>query len=133
MGSRGYPPMEQLLLELLTRLEAVGERDESVFDAVVREKMGDPVFYGFIKPEPGYVLPDDYGMPEEENRRIKAALGSYIEGARSLAQNLGLETFHERLAAFQNLAVRTEQKNGYDDFFGWMNPDLFDEAGNAKS
>jgi hypothetical protein len=125
--------MEQLLLELLTRLEAVGEYDESLFDTVVREKMGDPIFYGFIKPEPGYVLPDDYGMPEEENLRIKAALGSYIEGARSLAQDLGLRTFHERLAAFQNLAVRTERKNNYDDFFGWMNPDLFDETGNVKS
>jgi hypothetical protein len=68
--------MEQLLLELLTRLEAVGERDESLFDTVVREKMGGPIFYGFIKPEPGYVLPDDYGMPEEENRRSKAALES---------------------------------------------------------
>ena len=125
--------MEQLLLELLIRLEAVGERDESLFDTVVRERMGDPIFYGFIKPEPGYVLPDEYGMPDEENRLIKAALGAYIEGARSLAPALGLESFHERLAAFQNLAVRTEQKNDYDDFFGWMNPDSFDEAGNVRS
>jgi hypothetical protein len=33
--------MEQLLLELLIRLETVGERDESLFDTVVREKIGD--------------------------------------------------------------------------------------------
>ena len=125
--------MEQLLLELLIRLEAVGEQDESLFDTVVREKMGDPVFYGFIKPEPGYVLPDDYAMPDEKNRLIKAALLAYIEGARSLAPDLGLDSFHKRLAAFQNSAVRTEQKNDYDDFFGWMNPHLFDEGGNVKS
>jgi hypothetical protein len=31
------------------------------------------------------------------------------------------------------LAVRTKQKNNYDDFFGWMNPNAFDEAGNVKS
>src|SRR5689334_17378121 len=117
--------MEQLLLELLARLEAAGERVESLFDTVVREKMGDPIFCGFIKPEPGCALPDEYGMPEEENRRIKSALGSYIDGATALARELGLESFHQRLAAFQNLAVRTEQKNDYD-FFGWMNPDLFD-------
>jgi hypothetical protein len=125
--------VEQLLLELLIRLEAVGERDESLYDTVVREKMGDPIFYGFIKPEPGYVLPDDYAMPDEENRLIKVALKAYIEGARALATALGLNSFHKRLASFQNLAVRTEQKNDYDDFFGWMNPDLFDEAGNVRS
>lgn len=71
-------------------------------------------------------------MPEDENRLIKAALKAYIEGARSNAQALGLDSFHERLAAFQNLAVRTEQKNDYDDFFGWMNPNLLDEAGNVR-
>ena len=125
--------MEQILLELLIRLEAVGDRDESLFDSVVREKMGNAVFFGFIKPLPGFVLPDDYGMPEEENRAIKAALGAYIEAARELAPAAGLDTFHKRLAAFQNSAVRTaEQKNDFDDFFGWSNPELFDVAGNVR-
>jgi hypothetical protein len=124
--------MEQLLLELLYRLETVGDRDESLYDTVVRQKMGDAVFFGFIKAEPGFVLPDDYGMPEEENRAIKAALEAYIEGARVLAPAAGLDTFHKRLAATQNSAVWTaEQKNEYDDFFGWSNPELFDEVGNV--
>jgi hypothetical protein len=125
--------MEQLLLELLIRLEAVGDRDESLFDTVVRERMGNAVFFGFIKPRQGFVLPDDYGMPEEENRAIKAALGGYIEGARALAPAAGLDTFHKRLAAFRNEAVRTAgRKNYFDDFFGWSNPELFDEAGNVR-
>jgi len=81
--------MQQLLLDLVLRLEAIGERDESLFDTVVREKMSDPIFYGFIKPEPGYILPDEYEMPPEENLRIKAALGAYIEGAKSLAEAQG--------------------------------------------
>jgi hypothetical protein len=125
--------MEQLLLELLIRLETIGERDESLFDTVVREKIGDPIFYGFIKPEPGYVLPDEYGMPDEENRLIKTAIQAFIEGATSLVPTQDLDSFHKRLAAFQNLAVRTEHMNDYDDFFGWMNPDSFDEVGNVKS
>lgn len=125
--------MEQILLELLVRLEAVGDQDESLFDTVVREKMGDAVFFGFIKPRPGFVLPDDYGMPEEGNRAIEAALGAYIKGARALAPAAGLDTFHKRLAAFQNAAVRTaEQKNDFGDFFGWSNPGQFDEAGNVR-
>ena len=124
--------MEQLLLDLMNRLEAVGEHDESLFDTVVREQMGLAVFLGFIKPEPSFVLPDDYGMSEEDNHEIKAALATYIEGAQALAPQLGIDTFHKRLAALQNSAVRTaEQKNDFDDFFGWSNPELFDEDGNV--
>ncbi len=123
--------MEQLLLDLMRRLEAVGDHDESLYDTVVREKMGDPIFYLFVKPKSGYVMPDDYGMSDEDNGVIKAALQEYIAGALTLAPALGLDTFHMRLAAFQNSAVRTEQTNYYDDFFGWSNPKLFDEAGNV--
>jgi hypothetical protein len=124
--------MEQLLLDLLYRLEAIGDRDESLYDTVVREKMGNAVFFGFIKPQPGFVLPDDYSMPEAENRAIRAALGACIEGSRALAPAARLDTFHKRLAAFQNSTIRTTaQKNDYDDFFGWSNPELFDESGNV--
>lgn len=123
--------MEQLLLELLERLEAIGDRDESLYDTAVREKMGDAVFFGFVKPQAGFVLPDDYGMPEPENREIRSALQEYIAKANDLAQQLGLNTFHERLGAVQNITVRTDQTNYYDDFFGWCNPEHFDEAGNV--
>lgn len=99
--------MDQLLLDLLVRLETVGDRDESLYDTVVREKMGLAVFSGFIKPKPGYGLPDDYGMSGEDDRVIKAALREYIDGATALAPTLGLTTFHRRLAAFQNKDVRT--------------------------
>jgi hypothetical protein len=94
--------VEQLLLDLIRRLEAVGDRDESLYDTVVRERMSDPIFYLFVKPTPGYVLSDDYGMSDECNQTIKAALRAYIEGAAVLAPKFGLDTFHQRLAAFQN-------------------------------
>ena len=123
--------MEKLLLNLMRLLEAIGDRDESLYDTVVREKMGDPIFYLFVKPKPDYAMPDDYGMSNEDNRAIKTALKEYIEGALALAPKLGLDTFHKRLAAFQNGEVRTEQTNYFDDFFGWSNPELFDEAGNV--
>jgi hypothetical protein len=124
--------MEQLLLELLYRLEAIGERDESLFDTVVRDKMGAAVFFGFIKPKPGYMLPDEYSMGDEDNRRIRAALQAYVNGARALAPTVGVDTFHKRLAAFQNLAVRTAapHRNDYNDFFGWSPPAAFDAEGN---
>jgi hypothetical protein len=123
--------VEQLLLDLMRRLEAIGDRDESLYDTVVREKMGDPVFHLFIKPKAGYLMPDDYGMSDEDNRAIKAALCEYIDRALTLAPKVGLDTFHKRLAAFQDLEVRTEQANYYDDFFGWSNPEQFDCEGNV--
>lgn len=124
--------MDQLLLDLLVRLEAVGDRDESLYDSVVREKMGLAVFWGFIKPKPGYVLPDDYGMPEAESQDIRDALADYVAAASALAPTLGLTTFHQRLAAFQNDDLRTPgQRNDYEEFVGWSNPDQFDADGNV--
>jgi hypothetical protein len=123
--------MEKLLLDLMRRLEAIGASDESLYDSVVRERMGDPIFYLFVKPDSGYLMPDDYGMSDENNADIKAALREYIDGALALAPTLGLDTFYKRLAAFQNDEVHTEQTNYYDDFFGWSNPEQFDEAGNV--
>jgi hypothetical protein len=123
--------VEQLLLELMRKLEVVGDRDESLYDSVVREKMGNPIFYLFVKPTAGYVMPDNYGVSEGEDRLIKAALREYVEGALALAPQLGLNTFHERLAAFQQEEARTEGGNYYDDFFGWSDPAVFDESGNV--
>jgi hypothetical protein len=122
--------MEELLLDLLRRLEAVGDRDKSLYDTVVREAMGDPIFFLFIKPTPGYAMADDYGMAEDDNLAIKAALRDYIEGALSLAPSLGLNTFHKRLSAFQSNEVYTGA-NYFDDFFGWSDPAAFDEAGDV--
>jgi hypothetical protein len=93
------------------------------------------VFFGFIKPKPGYILPDEYGMSEDDNREIKASLAAYIEGARLLAPKLGIDTFHKRLAAFQNDEVKTQGGgqgwNDYEEFVGWSDPKQFDEDGNV--
>lgn len=122
--------MEQLLLDLQYRLEAVGDRDESLYDSYVRERMGLAVFYGFIKPKAGYVLPDEYGLFGGDDRAVRDALRVYTDSATILAPALGLTTFHQRLAAFQNHDVRTAgQKNDFDDFFGWSDPELFDPDG----
>jgi hypothetical protein len=122
--------MQELLLELLIRLEAIGDLDESLYDTVVRENMGNAICDGFIRPVPGYVLPDEYGMPEEENRLIKIALQDFVGGANRWASELGVVSFQERLAAFQDGSVRTEiQRNDSEEFFGWMNPNDFDKDG----
>jgi hypothetical protein len=124
--------MEDVLLELLHRLEIIGDAHEELFDSDVREAMDGTVFYGFIKPRPGYILPDNFAMfSDEGNSLVKHALAWFLPAARAAGVRSGLDTFHKRLAAFQNLEVRTPQKNCYNQFFGWSNPEEFDEAGNV--
>ncbi|HEX5105337.1 MAG TPA: hypothetical protein VFV87_16075, partial [Pirellulaceae bacterium] len=42
--------MDEILLALLIRLEAIGDEHEELFDSEVRERMGNAVFHGFVKP-----------------------------------------------------------------------------------
>jgi hypothetical protein len=124
--------VEDVLLELLRRLEAVGDEHGELFDSDVREAMDDAVFYGFIKPKPGYTLPDKFAMfTPEGDRKVREVLAWFLPVAREAAERARLDTLHKRLRAFQNLDIRTARKNDYNDFFGWFNPELFDEAGNV--
>ena len=124
--------MDRVLLELLHRLEEIGEEHEELFDSDVREAMDDVVFSGFVKPKPGYVLPDKFGMfSTEGDELVREVFLWFLPAALQSAEQAGLDTFHKRLAAVQNLEVRTEEENDYNDFFGWSDPALFDELGNV--
>ena len=69
----------------------------------------------------------------EGNRLVRQALAKYINAAKRAAKAAGLNTFHQRLAAFQNYTVKTssQYEYSYDFFFGWMNPEDFDEDGDV--
>jgi hypothetical protein len=83
--------------------------------------MSDAVYRSFLKPQPGYVLPDSFGtFDTESNRAIKAALARYIERATVRAAAIGLTDPQGRLDAFQDDAAKTRGEGQYfDDFFGW--------------
>ena len=52
--------------------------------------------------------------------------------AKTTAAELGINSSHERLAAFHNGEVASNIARSYfDDFFGWMNSEDFDDAGNV--
>jgi hypothetical protein len=122
--------MDRVLLELLRRLEAIGEQYEELFDSEVREAMDAAVWSGFIAPVPGYVLPDKFGMySEEADDLVRRALSGFLDAATEASRIHGLDTFHKRLAAFQNHDIRTTQQNDFNDFFGWANPAEFDKDG----
>lgn len=126
--------MEALLLELLRRLECLGEAHGELYDSEAREQIGGIVMDGFVRRKPGYVMPDRLGMRSETaDLELRQALATYIEGASKLADEIGLSSFHTRLAAFQNPAVRTNSAIAvdYEELFGHTPPEWYDEAGNV--
>lgn len=114
-------------------LRVVGQTHEEIYDTVCREKMSEPIFHLFLSPNPNYLPPDDYGLYEPSaNVTVKAALLSYCSAANALATDLNMNTFHDRLAAFQNSDLSSDvEQNYYDDFFGWMNPEDFHPDGSV--
>ena len=44
--------MDEILLELLISLEAIGEEHPELYDTACREDMADPIFDGFISADP---------------------------------------------------------------------------------
>ena len=95
--------------------------------------MGDAIVYLFLKPDTDYVVPDEFGLCDAAaNLDVKAALVAYTTAAKKAASEHDINSFHERLAAFQNAEVESnDERNYYDDCFGWMNPKNFDKAGNV--
>ena len=125
--------METILLELLRRLERLGDAHGELYDSEAREQIGDIVMDGFVRRKPGFTMPSRLGMRSEDaDHELRQALDSYIEDANKLADEIGLSSFHDRLAAFQNRAVRTNPAIdvGYEELFWHTPPDWYDEAGN---
>ena len=125
--------MDEILRYLLNRLEQIGCVYEELYDTECRERMGNAVIDGFVRNKSDFVLGDDFGLHSgQANLTVKEALAKYIANANSMAVDLGITDFHERLAAFQNSNVNSEEEGSfYDDFFGHSAPERFDSAGNV--
>ncbi|MGD9128641.1 MAG: hypothetical protein PVH19_14790 [Planctomycetia bacterium] len=125
--------MEELLLQLLNRLEKIGNVHEELYDTECRERISNAVMDGFIRKKIDFVLADDFGLhTTEANFAVKEALAEYITNANVKAIELGVDDFHKRLTAFQNSNVKSDgEGNFYDDFFGYSAPNTFDPLGNV--
>jgi hypothetical protein len=122
--------MKEILSNLLEELEKIGESNEEIYDSECREKMDDAIWYGFLVPDIKYQLSDDFGLYNESaNSLVKHALQKYIFEASNIAASNNM-SFLERLAAFQDNDVFTlGSKNDYNDFFGYSNPEEFNNSG----
>jgi hypothetical protein len=88
------------------------------------------VFRSFLRPEPGYQLPNDYGLyTGDSDRAVAEAIAEFSSAAQALAPSLGLTSFQQRLAAFQDCSVFTEAGTTYDEFFGYQAPGWYDMDG----
>jgi hypothetical protein len=116
---RGHP-VERLLLALLEDLDAVMEEHEDIGDTEVSIQMTKAVHDGFIWPKPDFVLPDTFEMyTVAGNRKVRRALQRFLKKAVRMAAAEGLDTPVARLAAFQNMEVRSQGESCYNDFFSF--------------
>lgn len=125
--------MDELLQTLLNRLESIGEDHEELYDTEVRQQMGNAIRDGFVRPRAGFMVPEQFGMlSDEANNKVRNAIIDYISQAKEKAAELGITRFHDRLAAFQNPDVQASLPGStYEEFFGHVRPEFYDEHGNA--
>ena len=126
--------MQAILRRLLDRLDAIAEQHDEVFEPVVRRAMSAAVFDGFLRATPGFDLPERFAMSSEEGaRQVRQALAEFLTAAGRAAAASALGSFHERLSAFQDTAVRSAAGTDYGDYFGWANPHDYDAEGAPAS
>jgi hypothetical protein len=123
--------VDELLRVLLNQLGRIGEVHEEIYDTECRDRMSSAIFDGFIRPLDEYVLPSDFGMYSPGvNIEVRKSLEFYIHAAKSMFSRLPANSFHERLSAFQNGAVKSEKGDCFDDLFGYSHPNAFNNEGN---
>ena len=122
-------PIDEPLRDLLTRLSEIACVNEELEDSEVAERMTDAVFHGFVRRQPDFELPQEFGMySSTANADVRAALEQFITVANSNGESLD---FHSRLAAFQNLDVTVgDAQFCYNDYFRHTPPNSFDAEGN---
>jgi hypothetical protein len=122
--------MERALRAFLEELEAIQEDFDGLGDTDVRDLMGADIHRGFLRLEPGFVPSGEYGLEPAANDRVRDAIARFIKAGRLAAKREGLDSFHKRLAAFQDLDVTTAGGLDYNDFFGYAKPSWYDASGN---
>lgn len=112
--------MKKPLKQLLNALDAVFEIHEEVGDTDVREQMYDAVHKTYIVPQPDYRLPTKFGMfSEDGNKMVHDALEKFFKHPDVIAAGKNFATPEERLAAFQDSEVHSNDGNGHDEYFGF--------------
>lgn len=122
--------MRRAMLDLLARLQRVGERHEELGDSDVAEAMTLAIHDCFLRPVPRGEMTRDFRLATATgNRQVCMALMRYVGAVLPIAHRLKL-AFHQRLAIFQDPNVTWgDQEIGVNDFFRYTPPGSYDKNG----
>jgi hypothetical protein len=108
------------LRQLLDDLDVVGDDHDEIGDTDVREAMWEAVANLFIRPQPGYQIPQDFKMfSDEGNAAVVSALSRFFSHPDLIESAAKLATPQERLDAFQDEDLASARTSYFDSYFGW--------------
>jgi hypothetical protein len=123
--------MRELLLELQRRLAALAEAHPEVHDTDSREAILEAIEVGFLQAKPGYDIPQQYRMFSwQADRDVTYLMEWFIPAARQAAEDAGLNTFHQRLQAVQNLGEELAEVQMV--LFDAFDPDDYTPSGQRR-
>ena len=117
------------LLQLLNEFDRIAQTYEEIGDTDVREQIRDALNDGYVTPKDGFKLPETFGMFEAEgNAQVGAALRQFLAAANKIAaQRKNLQTAKGRLRSIQDENVTSDAGTLYDEYWGYVDEDEFDE------
>ncbi len=111
--------IKQALKQFLAALDNIYSKHNELGDTDVREQIYRGIYRGFIQPQPGYSLPEKFGMfSDQGNDLVRTALHGFLTHPEVVAASRLLKTPEDRFAAFQDSDVETTQGNNYVEYFG---------------
>ena len=117
------------LLQLLNEFDRIAQTYEEIGDTDVREQIRDALNDGYVTPKDGFELPETFGMFEPDgNAQVGAALRQFLAAANKIAaQRKNLQTAKGRLRSIQDENVTSDAGTLYDEYWGYVDEDEFDE------
>lgn len=110
--------MKDALKRLLDALDAIGEAHGEICDTVVREQMHEVIDTHVIQPQEGAVMPTGFGMfSPEADAAVGLALAAFVTDPDVVALR-DASSPQQRLDAFQDPSVLSDEEMMYDDYFG---------------
>ena len=110
--------MKDALKRLLDALDAIGEAHGEICDTEVRERMHEVIYAQFVQAREDAEVPTSLGMfSPEGNTAVGAALAAFLADPAVAALREDASP-QERLDAFQDHTVLSDEEMVYDEYFG---------------
>lgn len=110
--------MRNALKQLLNALDVVAETHGEIYDTMVREELRDALHRSFVMAEPEAELPGSFGMfGDEGNAAVCSTLEAFLSEPAVL-EMMRAATPQQRLDAFEDGSVLSDQGVPYDEYFG---------------